>query len=187
MDDTEELSELDEIAEEALAALYRNGKHYDRKWLRDNARKAQAGPNPVKKIIVDLGVGDSMERLDSTKGQKLHGPQSIEVVYWPDGGIDQNCYGLGKAPEMPRSTSNGRYLSSTPTQGRKVGEYFDKDIFEWNGTAKTAREWYEHPSRIDGLSLTTFKARLKNQGMGVEEALTKPAVRGGRRVPKKAS
>lgn len=185
MSELDDFTDLDEAAEEAMAELYKNGKHYTAVWLRENAVKAQAGPNPVKKIVVDLGVGDSVDRLDSTKDQRLYGPQSVEVTYWPDGGIDQRCFELGKAPKMPRNTYNGRFINPSATGGgRKVGEYYDKDTFEWDGASKTAREWYEHPDRVDGLSFATFKSRLKNQGMSVRDALSKPAVRGGRRVRK---
>ncbi|MFE9412280.1 hypothetical protein ACFYN0_26330 [Streptomyces sp. NPDC006704] len=185
LDNLDDLTdELDEAAEEALAEQYKNGKHYDRAWFRANALKAGPGPNPLKVATVDLGVGDSAERLDSTKGQKLWGPQSVEVVFWPDGGIDQNLYDLGKAPKPPKNTYNGRYIDPTVEKGRKTGDYYDKQLFEWDGESKTAREWYEHPSRIEGLSRTTFTDRLKKQGMSVPEALTAPIQRGGRREPK---
>ncbi|MFJ2116138.1 hypothetical protein ACIOEX_30350 [Streptomyces sp. NPDC087850] len=186
MNDADELSELDEIAEAALEEQYRNGTHYDRNWLREHAVKAGPGPNPLMKVVVDLGVGDSVERLDSTKDKKVWGPQSVEVVYWPDGGIDQNLYELGKAPEMPRNTFDGRYIDPNAAKaGRKVGQYYDKDTFDWDGETKTAREWYDHPRRIEGLAFPTFRNRLKQQGMTVEEALTQPVARGGRRATKK--
>ncbi|MFI2616612.1 hypothetical protein [Streptomyces sp. NPDC018584] len=187
MSGLEEVTGLDEAAEEAMAELYHNGKYYTAQWLRENALKAQPGPNPVRKIVVDLGVGDSVDRLDSTKGQRLYGPQSVEVTFWTDGGIDQKCFELGRAPAPPRNTHDGRYIDpNAKPKGRKVGEYYDKDVFEWNGTSKTAREWYDHPDRVEGLSLSTFKDRLKKQRMGVHEALTKPPTRGGRRVPRQS-
>ncbi|KUL44794.1 hypothetical protein ADL22_12690 [Streptomyces sp. NRRL F-4489] len=183
MNELNDFVDFDEAAEAATAELYKNGKHYDAQWLRQNALKAEKGPNPVRKVVVDLGLGDSVDRLDSTKGQRIFGPQSVETIFWPDGGIDQRLYDLGEAPAQPRNSANGRFLDPNPRQGRKTGEYYDKDRFEWNGESKTAREWYEHPSRIDGLSLATFSTRLKKRGMSVQEALTTPVQRGGRRKP----
>ncbi|MEU7146981.1 hypothetical protein AB0B15_02915 [Streptomyces sp. NPDC045456] len=175
----EDAGEFHDVVDEVLADVYAQGTHYDAGWLRENAVKTAPGKNPPRKIVVDLGLGDSVDRLDSSRGVRLYGPQSVEVIYWPDGGIDQRCYELGKAPEMPRATSAGRYLSSKT--GRQTGTYVDKTTYEFDGEHKTLRQWYEDPRRSEEVSYETFRARVKGSGWPIYRALTEPVRKIGRK------
>lgn len=72
-------------------------KFYDRAFLTANSVPVEPG-NCVRRIVVDLEPGDSMQILASTKGKRLYGPQSVETLFYADGGEEQNCYPLGETP-----------------------------------------------------------------------------------------
>ncbi|MFE6739862.1 hypothetical protein [Streptomyces tubercidicus] len=165
---------LADIADDVLESAYANGTHYDARWLRDHAVKASSGQNPLKMIVVDLILGDSIERLDSSKDRRIYGPASVLVEYWPDGGINQRTYQLGKGPEMPRTTYDGRYIKPGVQLGRKPGTPTDTDTFEWDDVSHTVREWMDDTRRHPSVTEVLLRRRLKVNGWTVERALTEP-------------
>lgn len=166
--------DLADIADEVIESAYDRGTHYDAQWLKDHAVKAGPGKNPLRVVVVDLNVGDSVERLDSSKGRRVYGPISWRVQFYPDGSIHQKPWPLGKAPEMPRNTFDGRYVEPGGQAGRKAGTYTDRDTFEWDGVSHTVREWMEDPRRHPSVTEVLLRRRLKVNGWTVERALTEP-------------
>lgn len=162
------------IVEDIVGQQYANGTHYTSSWLREHAVPAERGKNPLKKVVVDLNVGDSVEDITSTKGKKVWGPSSVEVLFWPDGGQDMRVHELGRAPEMPRTTFDGRFLPPESKVGRQKGHYVDKDTYEWDGKRLTVREWFDDPRRDPSVNYALLRLRIKNKGWTVQKALTTP-------------
>lgn len=161
------------INEAELKELYANGKHYDIQTITEMATKDGPGESR-RRTVIDLGIGDSVDRRDSTKGKRIYGPCSVEVIFWPDGGIDMREYDLGQAPAMSKNTSDGKYIRPGAQKGRALGDGWDKTTYEWDGVSKTLSEWHRDDRRDPSVTLTLLRTRVKNSHWSVEKALTTP-------------
>lgn len=168
---------VESLLDEAFADTVANGKHYEAHTLKPMATRDGPG-NSRMRLVLDLGVGDSVARLDSTKGKRIYGPNSVEITWWPDGSIDTVIYDLGKAPEMSKEGFDGRYVPTATKDGRKLGrkpgETYDKTEFEWDGVSQTLGDWYKDTRRDPSVDLTLLRVRVKQLGWSVERALTTP-------------
>ncbi|MBD0733984.1 hypothetical protein [Streptomyces sp. CBMA29] len=171
MDDEET---ADSIIDEALEAAYAKGTHYTAATVREMAAKDGSGNNVRKRAVVDLGVGDSVDRFDSTKGRKIYGPASVEIIFWPDGGIDQRVHEIGEAPAMSKKGFDGRYIPPGTYKGRKKGDFWDKTEYEWDGVSQPLGEWFNDARRHPSVTALLLRTRVKQSGWSIEQALTTP-------------
>jgi hypothetical protein len=172
VDDDDEAA--NRLIDEALAEAYANGTHYDAGVVKKMATKDGPG-NARRRAVVDLGVGDSVDRLNSAKGERIYGPASVEVIFWPHGEVTQATHELGEAPPMSRNDWNGNYVNPImATTGRKRGEGYDSTVYEWEGVSKTIHDWFNDERRHPSVTRGMLRGRIKTQKWTVERALTTP-------------
>lgn len=145
------------------------GRHYT---LADLAASATRVPrSQVRDLVVHLEAGESVDRVATTKGGVLWGPAVVEVIWWPDGGVEQRVWDRDDpdAPEPVQLDFAGRRNN----KGNPKKPVLPETLMIFGETKPIAQWVYDWRCKV---TADVFRRRLR-QGGNPEWALTTPTRR----------